>query len=242
MGGTERCATTRPQSHLPSAFPEGASTGALGRAGLPRQDNTLAQGAGRHSAAQRVARDNGGRYEYYACSGRQKHGPKACRNERLPRHKLEHAVLKQLAALYRDGDLVAEALAQAEQEAERSRPEIEQRLASIGAEIARAEQALERYYEAFEQQALPERCDVRFLRLQARLEDLRVQQAELALSSPHEAGHGPTPADLVSPRRHLPLFPARRRTSARHRRPGRPSVPCAGTSPTRCTPPGRSWG
>jgi hypothetical protein len=30
-------------------------------------------------------------------------------------------------------------------------PGIEQRLGSIGAEIARAEQALERYYEAFEQ-------------------------------------------------------------------------------------------
>jgi site-specific DNA recombinase len=97
------------------------------------------------------ARGNGGRYEYYACSGRQKHGPKACRNDRLPRQKLEHAVLQQLAGLFRDSDLVAEALAKAEQEAERARPEIEQRLASIKAEIARAEQALERYYEAFEQ-------------------------------------------------------------------------------------------
>jgi site-specific DNA recombinase len=76
------------------------------------------------------ARGNGGRYEYYACSGRQKHRPKACRNERLPRHKLEHAVFQQLAAPYRDTDLVAEALAQAEQQAARTRPEIEQRLAS----------------------------------------------------------------------------------------------------------------
>jgi site-specific DNA recombinase len=94
---------------------------------------------------------------------------------------------------------VAEALAQAEREAERNRPEIEQRLASIGAEIARAEQALERYYEAFEQGKLsPERCDERLTRLQARLEDLRAQQAELSLSTPHEAGHGPTPADLAA--------------------------------------------
>jgi Recombinase zinc beta ribbon domain/Recombinase len=58
------------------------------------------------------ARGNGGRYEYCACSGRQKHGPKACRNERLPRHKLEHAAFEQLAALYRNEGLVAEALAQ----------------------------------------------------------------------------------------------------------------------------------
>ena len=62
----------------------------------------------------------------------------------------------------RDGELVAAALAKAEQEAERSRPEIEQRLASISAEIARAEQALDRYYEAFEQGKLSaERCDER---------------------------------------------------------------------------------
>jgi hypothetical protein len=54
------------------------------------------------------ARGNGGRYEYYACSGRQKHGPKACRSERLPRQKLEAAVLQQLAELYRDGELIAE--------------------------------------------------------------------------------------------------------------------------------------
>ena len=145
------------------------------------------------------ARGNGGRYEYYACSGRQKHGPKACRNERLPRHKFEHAVLQQLAALYRDSDLVVEALAKAAQEAERTRPEIEQRLASMGAEIARAEQALERYYEAFEQGKLsPERCDERISRLQARLEDLRAQQAELSPSAPDEAGRGPTPADLAA--------------------------------------------
>jgi len=144
------------------------------------------------------ARGNGGRYEYYACSGRQKHGPKACRNERLPRHKLEHAVLQQLAALYRDGDLVAEALAKAEQEAARTRPEVEQRLESIGAEITRAEQALERYYEAFEQGKLsPERCDQRLSRLQTRLEDLHAQQAELAPTTPQERGHGPTPADLA---------------------------------------------
>jgi len=145
------------------------------------------------------ARGNGGRYEYYACSGRQKHGPKACRSERLPRQKLEAAVLRQLAELYRDGELIAEALAKAEQDAARSRPEIEQRLASIGAEITRAEQALERYYEAFEQGKLsPERCDERLSRLQARLEDLRAQQDELSLSTAHEAGHGPTPADLAA--------------------------------------------
>jgi len=145
------------------------------------------------------AKGNGGTYHYYACSGRQKYGPKACRGERLSRHKLEQAVVHQLSGLYRDSHLISEALAAAQAEAEQQRPEIDQRLASIGAEITRAEQALERYYEAFEQGKLsPERCDERLTRLQARLDDLRAQQAELAPATRDEATHAPTAAELAT--------------------------------------------
>jgi len=145
------------------------------------------------------ANGNGGRYHYYACTGRQKYGPKAYTGDRLPREKLEQAVLHQLASVYRNERLIAEALAQAQAEAERRRPEFEQRLASIAAEITRAEQALERYYEAFEQGKLsPERCEERLTRLQARLDDLRAQEAELALSAPDEAAQAPTAADLAA--------------------------------------------
>ena len=145
------------------------------------------------------ARGNGGSYHYYACSGRQKYGPKACQGERLPRHKLEQAVLDQLAGLYRDGELLSGALAAAQAEAEQQQPEIELRLASIGAEISRAEHALERYYEAFEQGKLsPERCEVRLARLQARLDDLCAQQAGLAPATRHEAKHAPTAAELAA--------------------------------------------
>jgi exonuclease VII small subunit len=145
------------------------------------------------------ARGNGGRYEYYACTGRQKYGPKACRNDRLPRAKLEQAVLAQLASAYRDGDLIAQAVARAQAEAERNRPEIEQRLGSIRAEITRAERALERYYEAFEQGKLsPERCEQRLSRLQARLDDLHAQQAGLSASTRHEPTRAPTAAELAA--------------------------------------------
>jgi hypothetical protein len=47
-------------------------------------------------------------------------------------------------------------------------------------------------------QLSPERCDQRLSRLEARLEDLRTQQAELAPSTPDEAGQAPTPADLAA--------------------------------------------
>jgi site-specific DNA recombinase len=159
---------------------------------------------GRPRRPRRTANGNGGRYHYYACTGRQKYGPKACTGERLPREKLERAVLRQLAALYRDERLIGNALAKATSEAERRRPKLEQRLASISAEIARAEHALERYYEAFEQGKLsPERCEARLTHLQARLDDLRAQQAELSLQAPHEATHAPTAADLAAVADHL---------------------------------------
>jgi site-specific DNA recombinase len=150
------------------------------------------------------ANGNGGRYHYYACTGRQKYGPKACTGERLPRDKVDEAVLHQLTAIYRDEQLVADALAKATAEAEQQRPEFEQRLASIHAEIIRAEQALERYYEAFEQGELsPERCEDRLTRLQARLDDLHAQEAELSLQTPHKPNDAPTAADLAAVADHL---------------------------------------
>jgi len=144
------------------------------------------------------ANGNGGRYHYYACSGRQKYGPKACDGDRLPREKIEQAVIQQIASLYRDEHVIAEAFAMANVDAEKRRPEFEQRLASIGAEITRAEQALERYYEAFEQGKLSaERCEDRLAHLQSRLDDRRAQEAELTLSAPVQAAHAPTAADLA---------------------------------------------
>jgi exonuclease VII small subunit len=144
------------------------------------------------------ANGNGGRYHYYACTGRQKYGPKACDAERLPREKIETAVIDQLAALYRDQQVIRDALAKATAEAEKRRPEFEQRLASISAEISRAEQSLERYYEAFEHGKLSaERCEDRLVRLQARLDDLHAQEAELLAQAPHEAAHTPIAADLA---------------------------------------------
>ena len=145
------------------------------------------------------ARGNGGLYHYYACTGRQKYGPKACNNERLPREKLEQAVITQLTRLYRDTHLIEETLTNAQQEAEQRQPEIEQRLAAIDAEVTRGEQALERYYEAFEQGKLsPERCEQRLARLQTRLDDLHAQHAELSLSTPHAATQAPTAVELAN--------------------------------------------
>jgi hypothetical protein len=127
------------------------------------------------------ARGKGGLYHYYACTARQKYGPKACSGERVSREKLERAVLRQLANVYRDGSLIRDAFAAAQEQAIREQPSIDECRRAITAEIARAEGSITRYFESFEQGRLsPERCEHRVAGLQARLDDLGAQQAELA--------------------------------------------------------------
>jgi hypothetical protein len=82
------------------------------------------------------ARGNGGLYHYYACSGRQKRGPKACDGDRIPREKLEDA------GIYRDGHLIRQAIEQAAESEQDERAALEDRRASVAAEIKRAERAI----------------------------------------------------------------------------------------------------
>jgi hypothetical protein len=64
-------------------------------------------------AAGTSAHGRKGRYIYYACSTRYKYGRACCAGQRLSKERLEHAVLAQLATIYRDGQLINDALAQA---------------------------------------------------------------------------------------------------------------------------------
>jgi site-specific DNA recombinase len=96
------------------------------------------------------ARGNGGTYHYYACSGRQKLGRRSCDGERIPRDKLEHAVLTQLASLYRDGTLIRKAVDEAAAMERAGRPALEERRRARDEEIRRGERALDPYYQAFE--------------------------------------------------------------------------------------------
>lgn len=126
------------------------------------------------------AHGNGGRYTYYACSTRYKYGPAKCDGDRLPKERLEAAVLSQLAELYRDGRLIERALADAAKHTERERPQLEDQLASTRAEIRRLETKLERYFEAFEDGQLSAvLCQERVRAHRDRVEALREQEAEL---------------------------------------------------------------
>ncbi len=144
------------------------------------------------------ARGKGGLYHYYACTARQKYGPKACQGQRVSRKKLEAAVLHQLIGIYRDGPLIQAALATAQQQAERERPALDERREAIAAEITRTERSTARYFDAFEEGRLsPERCEQRLADLTTSLDNLRTQQAELADDS-NEDADTPTAADLAA--------------------------------------------
>ncbi len=70
-------------------------------------------------------------YPYYTCATRYRYGTKECGAERLPKAALEDAVIEQMVDVYSDGELIAEALAEANVAEEKSRDEIEERLASV---------------------------------------------------------------------------------------------------------------
>jgi site-specific DNA recombinase len=145
------------------------------------------------------ARGNGGLYHYYACSGRQKLGSKGCDGERIPRDKLDAAVIHQLAVLYRDGSLIREALNAASAKAQEARPSLEQERRALADETRRAERALGRYYTAFEAGNLDAtRFETRVSALEARLDALREQDAELGQQLAPQATTSPDAAELAA--------------------------------------------
>jgi site-specific DNA recombinase len=127
------------------------------------------------------AKGNGGTYHYYACSGRQKLGRKGCDGERLPKDKLETAILDQLTGLYRHGGLIRDAIEQAAENNDTDRAQLAEQRASLAKEIARAERAIERYQDAFEHGDLdPARFKERLSALDTRLDALQAQDQALA--------------------------------------------------------------
>jgi site-specific DNA recombinase len=145
------------------------------------------------------ARGNGGHYHYYACSGRQKLGRTTCEGERLNRDRLEQAVIAQLVSLYRDGHLLQAAVAEAARRQDDQRPALEAQERATRADVSKAERALDRYYEAFENRELAaDQFADRVSALQERLHALRDRAAELGTELAADERHGPDNASLAA--------------------------------------------
>jgi site-specific DNA recombinase len=137
-----------------------------------------------------AAHGNGGRYAYYVCFSRQRYGRKACEADRLPAGELEEAILAQLERVLAQEEMVREAIAEACSELDRERPRREAELRRIEAEARRTDDALNRYFAAFEAGTMTERdCAGRIAELSRRLRGLEARRAELAV----DEGEAPEP-------------------------------------------------
>ena len=127
-----------------------------------------------------AAKGRSARYRYYTCWTRHHYGPEHCNADRLPAPDLEAAVLASLRRTYERRDLLARAVAAWCADVEASRPRYEEQLAQVSQEIAKTEDAIERYLLAFEARTLAEtQCGLRVRALTEKVAELRQRRAEL---------------------------------------------------------------
>jgi site-specific DNA recombinase len=128
-----------------------------------------------------AANGNGGRYRYYVCFSRQRHGRKACDADSLPAEELEQTILEQLHTLLAREEEVRQVITEAFAELDAQRPKREAEVARLDAELRKLNDALDRYFRAFEEQTMPEQaCAPRIAQLTRRLFELDARRAELA--------------------------------------------------------------
>jgi site-specific DNA recombinase len=121
------------------------------------------------------------RYRYYTCHTRHRYGPTACNADRLPADDLDHAIVTALINTYADTDLVTNAIARSQQRNHTLRAQHQAEHRAVTAEIATAEQAIDRLLGAFETGAIPETiCGDRIRPVTAKLGDLHNRRDELA--------------------------------------------------------------
>jgi site-specific DNA recombinase len=144
-------------------------------------------------------------YSYYTCSTRYRYGTKHCSADRLPRELLEDQVFDQLAEVYQDSELIADALNQARLATEQERGETERRLEALGQERAGSQRALDRYFAAFEEGSLtPAQCKERIGALQQRLDSLAAEEISLSRRGHDDDAGLTTAGDLAKWAQDLP--------------------------------------
>ena len=128
-----------------------------------------------------AANGNGGHYRYYVCFSRQRYGRATCDADSLPADELEQAILTQLQDLLAREDDVREAITAAFADLNNQQPKRDAELTRIDADIRKVDEALDRYFRAFENGTMPEQaCAPRIAELTKRLSELQARRGELA--------------------------------------------------------------
>src|SRR6266550_284140 len=129
-----------------------------------------------------AANGKGGRYPYYVCMTRQRYGRGKCDGDRLPAGELEEAIVGQLLKVLEQEPLVRRAIEEAFAELEAARPKRQADLGRLEVELRKTNEALERYFRAFEEQTLPAAaCGGRISELSEKLGGLEARRGELVL-------------------------------------------------------------
>ena len=116
---------------------------------------------------------------------------------RAPPTAFDQAVLGSLLATFRDHDLVDRAVAAFLARATASSPRYEEQLAAVGADIRRTEDALDRYFRAFESGTMAESvCAPRVQALSERLRGLHARRRELTEAIEDQHMVSPTRPEL----------------------------------------------
>ncbi|HET6311672.1 MAG TPA: recombinase family protein [Candidatus Nitrosotalea sp.] len=146
-----------------------------------------------------VAHGRNGPYRYYTCFSRNRYGRHGCQADRLPADAFERAVLASMQTTYSDSDLIERAVAGARKKVNTALPRMRSDLRSLEAKIDKAEQALLRYFDAFESGTLAaRRLAGRMEELEQRLAELRMQRETLQDELADISITPPTASDLRS--------------------------------------------
>ena len=144
-----------------------------------------------------VAHGRKGPYRYYTCFSRNRYGRHGCQADRLPADAFERAVLASMQATYSDSGLIDRAVAGAIKKANAAVPSKRSELRSLEAKIEKAEQALQRYFDAFESGSLTaRRLAGRIDELEHRLAELRIHRETLQEELAETSVVAPTATDL----------------------------------------------
>lgn len=126
------------------------------------------------------AKGNAYRYAYYVCFSRHRYGTAECDQDRLRADELEEKVVESLLATLARRDLLEEAVTRWGEIVESARPDRERELAAVEARIRKAQGALDRHFQAFEDGRLREEvCTRRIEELSVVLTSLEARRAEL---------------------------------------------------------------
>src|SRR5207248_7759246 len=97
-----------------------------------------------------AARGNRYHYRYYTCHRRNRYGPTGCPSERLPAEELDKAFMTAMLGAYSDLEAVMQAQADAQDQRPAAEAQLRKQLAAVESEVGQREEALERYFLAFE--------------------------------------------------------------------------------------------